>query len=384
MPKSVGHPTPFPAKKLCESMYTILPNSLLYDRTTDIQRAINECAAEGGGTVHLPTGSYPVTHLTLPGAVILYGTNPYATTLLSLIADQDVLTVVGRGSRVCNIGFKSTLPRTAGRYLYLTPTSRATYVDNFLMEGAFIGVGINTGATCYLEHGEIINGSSLPSSAGIQVEQGYDLSISHVLMDNPADQQPAAGIHVVNSGDLRLFGCNIIHCTNDLLINGGFSIYATDCFFDTAATGILIDAQTPVERCHFHGCWTSSHTGHGMLIASNSPSSIDTIDFQGHHSFFNGNDGIHIGKGNNIKVQGSSCCNNLSGSGIGVGSLAQHVLLTGNRCGDTSSMDGNGYGIYLIEGCDHLILCDNDLTGNQHAPLIKGVIPHLILANNLI
>ena len=345
-----------------------------YDRTTDIQQAINDCAAGGGGLVHMPTGTYPVTHLTLPGKITLSAANPYSTTLLSLTADQDVLTVTGRGSRICNLGFKSTLPRTAGRYLYLTPTSRATYIDNFLMEGAFIGVGVNTGATCYLEHGEIINGSSLPGSAGIQVEQGYDLSISHVLMDNPHDQQPSAGIHVINSGDLRLFGCNIIHCTNDLLINGGFSIYATDCFFDTATCGILIHALTPVERCHFHGCWTSSHTGHGVLIAPNSPSRIDTIEFSGHHSFFNGNDGIHLGMGNNLKVQNSSCCNNSAGSGVGVGEKARHVLITGNKLGSTGSMEGNAYGCYLISGCYYVLISDNNLLGNNVMPLVDGAV----------
>ena len=351
-----------------------------YDRTVDIQQAINDCAAGGGGSVYLPTGTYPVTQLTLPGKITFHGDNPYSTYLWSLTADQDVLTVTGRGSRICNLGFKSSVPRT-GRYLYLTPQSRSVYVDNFLMEGAYVGIQINCGATCHVEHGEILNGSSLPDSCGIRITEGYDLHLANLLMDNPHDQQPSAGIYIGDCGDLTLTNLNIIHCTNDLLINGGFSIHATDCFFDTAACGILIHALTPVERCHFNGCWTSSHIGHGVLIAPNSPSSVDTIDFQGHHSFFNGNDSIYLGKGNNLKVQNSSCCANMVGSGVGVGEKAQHVLIQGSKLGSTGSMAGNAYGCYLLSGCDYVILNGNDLLGNNVMPLV-GNPGHFINSNN--
>lgn len=351
-----------------------------HDKTQDIQDAINACNQSGGGAVYLPSGIYPVTQLTLPSRITLYGDNPYATILESITATDDVLTLTGRGSRICNLGFQSTVPRTSGRYLYLTPTSRACYINNFLMEGAFIGVQVGCGATCHVEHGEILNGSSLPDSCGVLVTEGFDLFLANLTMDNPANAQPAAGIKVTRCGDLHIRDCDIIHCTNDLHITGGFSIYVDSCFFDTANVGILLQALTPIERCHFNGCWTASHTSHGVLISPDAPAKVDTIDFINHHTFFNGGDGVHLGKGNNLKVEGSSCCANLSG--IGVGGNAQHVILSGNKSGSTGSMMGNQYGIYLIDPCDYVILSNNDLLGNQINALV-GHPAHLAQAANL-
>ena len=342
------------------------------DGVTDDTAAIQASIDAGPGRLYLPPGTYKVSRLTIPSNVTLEGGGAQCTTLKTTEAEGDVISVLGQGVQIRNLGFDSFPKRIGGSYVNFGPQSSCCSIDHFQMFNAYIGVTLSGTISMYAEHGllrDII-------ACGVRIDGGQDQYLRCLTMDN--DTKPATGIHINSTGNANISDCDIIHCGYDLLITGGYSIYVRDCFFDTARMGIFIAPTTPVERCHFHGCWTSGHEGHGVLIDPNSPGSVDTIDFIGHHSFGNGNDGIHLGKGNNLKVIGSSCCDNMSGLGVG----AQHVIIQGNRLGATGSMPGNEYGCFFLPGAEQILMTGNDVTGNKRMGKV-GTPPNSIFANNL-
>ncbi len=75
-------------------------NKGMGDSTAGIQKALNDCAKAGGGTVYLPAGDYLITEqLTIPAYVVLRGDwqdpdfgNEYGTVLHLAVKSEDVMT----------------------------------------------------------------------------------------------------------------------------------------------------------------------------------------------------------------------------------------------------------------------------------------------------
>lgn len=352
--------------------------------TLGIQRALSQ-APTSGGVVLFPPGNYLLhSAIQIVKPVTLLGSGERSTILATTQATGDVLSVNTSGVHIRHLGFTaaSGVTRTSGAYVNFTIHANQSSLEHFEMYKAFVGVNMASGATLYVEKGSIREISTASGSAGIKVSDGNDHYIRCVTMDNSADSQPSYGILISGTGCVNIIDCDIIHCTNDLHITGGASIYVVNCFFDTAVNGIWIESPndlSPVVRCHFIGCWTSSHTGGGVTIINSGL--VDTIEFIGHHSSFNGANGIHIMGGDNIKVASSSCSGN-GQSGICVGPGAKHCIITGNRVGPTLGAGPNDWGVFIIGGADYLIVTNNDTTGNTHAPGIVGNTPNAIIANN--
>ncbi len=355
----------------------------IHDDTMPIQLAIDGCQTDGGGWVLFPAGIYKVSSLQVPSNVILEGSGAFCTRLKTFQATEDVVSVNGYGVRLCNLGFDSFVERTGGSYVNFTPQASSCSIDHFAMEKAYIGVRGASPLSLYIEQGDIRNLSTAPGSCGVLINGGQDHYLSRLTMDNEPNAQPSAGIRIEATGNTNISDCDIIHCGYDLHIQGGYSIYVHDSYFDSAGCGIFIEALTGVHRCHFNGCWTAGHTGHGVLLNPGAIGTIDTIDFINHHSLGNSNDGIHLGKGNNLRVQASTCCTSPNGSGIGVGMGAKHVTILGNKLGSTGVMAGNAYGVFLINGCDYVLAANNDLLGNSVSSLVGGA-PHQIVNNNFV
>lgn len=352
------------------------------DDTDGIQRAIDRCQTNGGGVVILPPGTYKVSQLTIVQNVILMGFGANVSILKASQADQDVVKVTGGGVRLTDLGFDSFVPRTGGSYVNFTTTSERGQLDHFLMEKAYVGVTLSGPDALYVEHGLIRNSTKFPMSCGVHIRDGQDQFINHLLINNEPGHESDFGILIDQTGNCIIADCDLIHCDVGLGIFGGFSAYVRDSYFDSSRIGILIHAIEPVERCHFSSCWSCGHAEHGVLLDPSSPASIDSISFVQHDALFNGNDGVHFGKGSNLKLIGSNCCANKT-AGVAVGHLATDVLITGNKLGRTGSMKGNAYGCFLVNGCDYVTVSNNDLLGNTTQNL-AGNAPHQIVNNNFI
>ena len=350
-----------------------------------VQAAIDACSQAGGGIVYFPVGKYSLNYtLQVPGNIVLQGSGNLDTVLetTDMNVAGDAVRVKGPGVQIRNIGFSSLLPRTGGSYVNFTVDSYECSLDQFHMEGAYIGVRMSGPTALYVEHGSIRNMSTAPQSCGILVDGGNDFAVRCVEMDNAADKQPLAGIWIQDTGCINITDCFLIHSGNDLLITGGYGIYAVNTFFDTAGCGIRILAQKSVQRCHFLGCWTSSHQEHGFLIEPNSQAVVDTIEVVGHQSCFNKFSGIFFGTGTNLKVSGSTVAQN-GDIGLEIGPSAKHVSVNGNKVGSTAAMTGNRIGCLIQGTSDYVILTGNDFTGNIQGGIV-GSCPHLIAANNFI
>ena len=341
-------------------------NGVFGDGVTDDTQALQQLINSSKGELFLPPGIYKVSQLTTHGHIHLVGAGAMCTTIKSISPAGDVLTLEGPDNQIRDLGFDSLVPRTGGSYVNFGPISSNSRLSNFFMRHAYRGVSASGPISTYIDHGLIRD----TVFAGVVIEGGQDHYLQYLTMDNEPEAQPVSGIAISATGNTNISDCDIIHCGWGLSITGGYSIYVRDCFFDTAIGGILIEPVTGIERCHFHGCWTCSHSGHGVLISPVGEGVAGTIDFVGHHSMFNQADGMHLGQGRDIKVAASSCDDN-GLSGIAVGSDATII--------SSSSMRHNKFGCYMLPAAMRTSIVGNIMDGNREANIVGS---STIFANN--
>lgn len=350
------------------------------DDTAALRKAIAAVPA-AGGRLFFPAGSYRITgELTLTHPIDVEGAGEESTWIEVDMPAGDVIRVAAGGVHLRSLGFRAKVKRVGGAYVNFTPQGNQSSLEHFEMHGPFVGVNMASGATLYVEKGSIREIEPGPGTAGITVTGGNDHYIRCVTMDNVETAQPAAGIWIQDSGCVNITDCDIIHCTKALYVTGGASIYAINTFFDTSVNGIYI-APSPTGimlRSHFIGCWTSSHTDRGVVIANRR---VDSVDFIGHHCFFNAKDGMVFADGKNVKVQGCSVVEN-GGVGVRVGAAARNVIVTGSKIGSTSVSKGNTHGVSIEPGADYVLICNNDLSGNTQSA-VQGSAPHQEVSANL-
>ena len=218
-------------------------------------------------------------------------------------------------------------------------------------------------------------------------------------MSHYAENRPSAGIWVRYGEAVNITDCNIIQARNPLLISSVGSLYAINSYFDSSDVGVLMtpdpslpDSRGSIVRTHFIGCWTSSNARAGVYIDPTPRLQVESVEFIGHHAFFNGvpdGDGLNLGQGRDLKVSDGDFSNN-GGAGIRVGEKVRHYSIQGNRCGSVAlgvpkeaRHVGNRWGIYL-RGTDYGLVLGNDLSGNVESPLSdEGHGPNYQAALNL-
>lgn len=323
------------------------------DDTAAIQSLINASPA----TLMFPPGVYRVSQLVTHGNVHLIGSGALCTTLKTTSPAGDVLTIEGEDNQVRDLGFDSFVSRIGGSYVNFGSISSFGFLDRFHMRGPYIGVSVSGPVSHYIDRGAIYK----TRHCGVKVCGGQDHYISHITMNSEPGEDPPFGFWITETGNTNINDCDIINCGSDLVIDGGFSVYVRDCFFDTARNGIVIRALGPVERCHFHGCWTCSHQEHGFIIPDAANFSPRTIEIIGHHSMFNSGDGLHIGRGRDLKVVGGSFDEN-GLSGIANGGI--NTVLVGN------CVSRNRYGLYSLPGASGVVCSANSVRDNVQADQI--------------
>jgi hypothetical protein len=384
------------------------------DDTAAIQQAIDDAGAGSvgaagvivGGVVSIPPGVYNVSSLVIrgPGPVTIQGAGPGSTVLRALNRSGDVVTVRNPYTHIREVAFRSAGRRTGGAYVNFTKRANLSSLRQFEMWGAYLGVRMASTAGLYVEYGairEIVPGRARSeTTAGILVtsdDTSYtsnDHYIRCVTMDNPDDPEtwPSAGIWINSTGAINLTDCDIIHCNDDLYIadsrpvvgqggGGVYSVYAVNCYFDSARVGIYIRSGQAVQRCHFVGCWTCSHLERGVDIdvrrGARDAHHITNIAFVGHQSCFNGSDGLLI-NGVGLKVADGDFIGNSRArdglSGVVLGPHARGCIVTGNTIGSAGAGGGaatRGYGVFVTAGASGYIIANNDLTGNSHGGLVQ-------------
>ena len=358
-----------------------------HDDTAAIQAAVN-AAGSPSDTVYIPKATYIVSatiNITQP--VHILGDGPLSSIIKTTASKGDVLSVSASGVKIENLQFLSSVPRTSGSFVNFMPNTSQVTLRDFSMYGAYIGVTDQAGEESRIQNGTIFGGVSTLGSAGIVVNGGNDAYITQITMDAPAWSQPWAGIQILSTGCVNITDCDIVHHTNDLLINpvnnAVASVNVANTYFDTAANGIFINpsGNGVVLRCRFIGCWTSSHVNSGVTIRADGSSLVDGIEFIGHHCFLNGlqyaEPGFAVlagtGKTLNIRVNGGSFSGN-GGSGIEISAGITDFSIIGARMGSGFAVPGNTqWGIQVNPGnSNNYVIEGNDLRGNGLAGLSDG------------
>jgi len=363
--------------------FSVVDFDAKFDGSTDdvaAFQAAHDALPAAGGEILLPEGTTRVSSaINITKPMTITGQGQGSTIILTTSATAKIFNVTGEEVLIRNLQFGSAIARTGGAYVHFDSTANRGTIKDFLMLSYFIGVQITAEATIRIKDGSIRTGVTNAGGSGIFIDGGNDHYIDNITMDAAAGSQPAAGIRVTNSGSTNITNCGIIHHTHDLLINPQdgqtvASLYAINTFFDTAERGIFIDpgGTGVVTRCHFIGCWTSSHSDQGVLINSGGTGERSGIEFIGHHSVLNTGIGFHLLKGTDIRIVGGAF--NQNEQGIAVAADVDEFSIVGAQAGAGFGVNGNSnWGIIVAAGTsDNYTITNNDVRGNTSGGISDG------------
>jgi len=354
------------------------------DDTVAIQAALNAVALPGA-IVFFPPGDYKVTSLTVSSRPTRLVGAGWASSLVTPSPSANLLTIPSATSQITveHLYFRSSVTRTGG--WYVNNLSNNFRMSNFHMLGASGGIR-STGTVVTIERGSMRDGVG-GTGIGIQIDDGYDVSIRDVVMANAVNL--FAGIKVTQCGDLTIEDCNLMVCGDTLVLNPGAgqviaSVYANNTFFDTAVRGLNIyTAGGSVVRSIFSQCWFSSHTQGGIVIDGSG--ATNGVDFIGCHVFLCGTDGIKLLGSNILNIRFNGCAvGGNSGAGFTVVAGVSRFAIQNCRIGNAHGTGANLYPIYIAGGASTgYIITGNDMSGNTNA-MADGGTGTKVVANNLV
>jgi len=325
------------------------------------------------GMFYFPPGTYGIsTQITVGSGQFIVGAGPGVTVFNVLSATADIFALSGSGTAWGGMsGFSMTagVPRTAGRYIYDT-AGFPTVVENFSLNGAFIGIELAT-AICYYRNGSIRD-TKASTGIVIKVSGGNDHFINNVVCDNPI-AQCAAGLQIVQSGGTFVSSCDFIRCGIGVALipqNGNAVDWCsfTDVYADTnSAQGWLFECAGTgaILGAVLENCWSSSNSTDGVFVDKSS-GTIDNISLSNFRCINNGANGINLVACTHWTQIGGTVAGNSQGvpatqSGIAVAATCDHVILKGIQLGTIATFGdthlnqitlGNGIDFVQIEGCN--------------------------------
>lgn len=171
--------------------------------------------------------------------------------------------------------------RTAGPDIKVPASSiRVKLEDTFLLGAHW---GIETDCTIFdIDTLEIRDTNA--GGVGIVMNQGFDQSIRHFVMDGPASAQAAAGIWFNATGDCMMQDINIMHAGYCVCLSpqsgqvvGNLRI-STSCL-DSSKMGLLVSpgAGGHVIFVRLTNCWLGNHQLNAALIGG--VGAIDGVEF---------------------------------------------------------------------------------------------------------
>jgi hypothetical protein len=327
-----------------------------------------------GGVLYFPAGIYKTfaTLTTWAKPITVLGDGWLNTTIGNATGTLDTATITGQ-VRVTNIRFFPIVTRTAGIELNVISGAQQVVIENCYFNSCFNPISITGTAGQVMITNCVMVLTIAATGVGIAINTtGAALVITNVLMNAAsAATRPRACIMVTGCFDLQLMACDLINGVAGLLVNplpgiGASSIYASECFFDTCGTALVVNptGTGSVQRCNFVGCWFSSSTNEGIRISPSGGSTVDGIDFIDAQCYLNGSHGAQVDPGaKNIRFIGGQFGQNI-GDGLRFNNTDFCVI--GVKSGATGSVTANtGWGVNVASAaCDRFLVTCNDLIGN--------------------
>ena len=264
-------------------------------------------------------------------------------------------------------------PQTAGYMLNMTGTDQ--YIENVEISGFYGGINLSGDAITLVD--VILTHPSI-GGYGVNFDSGAAPTFATRVQCN-GNGKSAAGFNITTCSAINITDCGVIGMGSQLAIEPAAgvqidSLWVLQTDFDNGPgfpgqNGIVIrDAPTSssvVQRCHFIGCWTSSHTNQGFVISNTGAGAISGIEISGHESYGNSSDGLNLLGGTGITINGGTFSGN-AGDGVTVGADVTDFTITNIQAGAYGWTSGNtGYGINVLTGgSDRYIITNNRTTGN--------------------
>jgi hypothetical protein len=364
------------------------------DSTTAIQSAITATSSAKVG-LYIPGGTYLVSgNINLPANTFIYGDGQFSSIIKTNSATANIFTVTGFGVNVSNIGFQSSVTRSAGSYVEVG--NGDFELVGFEMTGAFIGINFKSGVkTARIHQGDIID---TVNSTGVSIlfstQTAVDVKIDAVTMTQSSGTiHPAAHIQIQSLGDLTMSNIQTFGAANNMLINPSSGIVqhirCVNCYFDAATgTGFLINPSgtATVADINFVSSWFSGNlAGSGIsLFPGAAGATIDGL-FLVDGNFVANLYGIFGSAGSGGTTKNIQIIGGLFAQNATLGVLLDGVtngIVNGARIGPGAGFTANALGLQLSSTTDYATITNNVMVGNTATLTNSATGTHNIITNN--
>lgn len=422
---AAGHMTALQAKKV-DNMYvdvTANTTALVLTSNTGAQNitAINAilAASPSGSTIFFPPGEYSFNAAWTWPSKFFYilgqgqnrsGGDSELKWTANVAGNLITLTDGFWYSRFTNITFSTTVDQTVGYAVQCGNNVGVNFTNcSWQTGGGFfnscIGYdsGANAGNSCFVDKC-IIGGFK---GTGIRVSSGGTsvvISNTQVLgqwggnTSTPASAQAAAGISGGWVGALQINDCDVIGCTNNLLLNPVLastevcaSVFCTNTYFDNSAGScIKISGTGATVRCRFDTC-SFTTAGTNFITAGTNLSAVEIANTYAYPAGGAGIDFVNCNALNTFGTTGTTngfLVSNMADfsitncriapwtNGINVTPMATagrtQMQIANNTIGACAGFAGNSVGLLLNVGAaayGSMIIESNILEGNTSSPM---------------
>ena len=378
-----------------EQEFNVQNYGILNDGVTDNLAAINlllSTTAPDAATIYFPAGTYRVSGaISVPSGrhYRIKGAGMNKTFIQTTSATLDTITFNDWQQEIEDISFSSSVTKTAGIALNFQ-ANNSVVARRCQFTGMWTAIAhagtIGWFEDCIFNNGK--NNSILLNGA----------NVNDSILNCTFDCSPAipAHINVVQCGSVVIDNCDIIHATNNLLINptanGAFAIYCANTFFDSAAgSSVKLIGSTAtgnIQRVKFENCWFNSTVSNGFECAGTATTLPTAIDFVNCDFFSNPTTGLLMSAVQDFSIVGSRIAGSTTGVNIAASASAvTKFVITGNTIGPTAGIGANTTGINIQSGTyGQYSIQNNNLTGNTTNLADAGLVTtqgQKIVQNNL-
>ena len=394
------------------------------DDTQAFASAISQLGVKGN-TVFIPNGVYKLTKTLVikKSNVSIIGESMYGT-ILTRQTDYGNTFTVDNGLTTCvnfsGFAIHSANQKFTGAHFYMR-NCQECYIENIWTENLSKSVELVGCVDVTLNHvvavGRSTGGSNpigflLDVNSNGEIKQCTQIKMYGCRVFGPRIDGWDVGVSIKGAEECEItncyFGNNKYHniSVTHLPNYSTYEVTIMGCYIDAAGMyGIILEdnndsgenylANTKIIGNNIKGQSGDGLGGiyvdgkvktgtypvgvNGLIIANNTISGFK-------------NSGIDIGKCTDVTIVGNNIGSNNfgknsggDGRGILLRSGCTGVNITSNRIGQHSGVNGTNtrqlYGVQVVDGCDYVLVCNNDLTGNQTSSLIPEL-THKIDANN--
>jgi len=345
------------------------------DGTTDDTAAFNNAIAHmAGQCLFVPSGTYLIAgtvNISVNNFKLL-GEFEYGTTFTCSSASADVFDIIASDVELAGFNVVHSVTRTGGTTVNFLSGATHTLRD-FSIFGAYTAISFSS-TIATIRDGTIRN---TVATAGRSIfvgatAAGFNQLIMNIIMDAPVGSQPAFGITVNQTNDLRIVQCEIQHQGTGMIISPGasqlaYAVWSDNTFFDSnvqRGVSILPSSTGSVNNVRFSNCWFGNNGSHGCEINNLGTGTCSAIHFVDPQCINNAGDGILLTNGDDVRINGGGFSQNANGFHVAANQSDWSII--GASLGNFGGGTGNsGHGITIDSGSStNFVIADCDIRGN--------------------